>query len=170
MQAKTTLGLLLAGLLLAACSQQMGRQTTAQQVGSLGAAQVIPMGAAAAPNGMVLHPGFHVQGLDGMKSSTRKAIDKDFEQDIKNYRARGKDHGDDAGRTQITTIGALKAKGMFTADPYVDGTQVVLKTAHGAFKDVYDGNRSGHQTSKKLVAIYDPQTGFPLGIGLPSGR
>ena len=170
MQAKTTLGLLLAGALLAACSQQIGRQTTTQQVGSLGAAQAVPRGAAANPNGMVLHAGFHVLDLGGLSPSVKNKIDQDFKQDVKNYSAEGKAKGDDPGRTQITTIGALKARGMFGADPYVDSTQVVLKTAHGAFRDVYDSSKSARRTSRELVAIYDPQTGYPLGIGLPSRR
>lgn len=160
-------GILLAGAFLAGCSQQMGQQTTAQQVGGMAAARMAPKGAQVVLHDLVLHPGMQVQSVS---SANAQKIAQDFNLDVKNYGVSGGQRVQDVGENRdpgrLTTIGALKAKGMFLGSVYANSTQVVLKSAGGRFQDVYDTNPGQHPTYRRLVAIYDPQTGDPLGVGL----
>ena len=162
MTKQTILGLGLAGMVLAGCSQaaQSGRQ-----LGQLSRAQVAPPPAQMVLHDVVLHPGFHVQGLGGVNPAIMSTINADFRRDVQNY-STGRSHGENSGRTVVTTLGALKAQGRFVGSVYAADTQVVFKTAHGAFQNVYQDAAAVHPPFRQLIAIYDPQTGDPLGVGL----
>ncbi len=162
MMHRTILGLGLAGVMLAGCSQAA---QSGKQLGQLSAAQVAPAPAQVLLHDVELHPGFHVQGLGGVSPATMETVNADFRRDIQNY-STGNSRGEDSGRTEVTTIGALKAQGRFVGSVYAADTQVVFKFAHGAFQNVYQEGASIHPPFKQLIAIYDPQTGAPLGVGL----
>ena len=162
MNKQTILGLGLAGMVLAGCSQAA---QSGKQLGQLSSAQVAPPPAQVLLHDVVLHPGFHVQGLGGVSSAAMQTINADFRRNIQNY-STGNSQGEDAGRTVVTTLGALKAQGRFVGSVYAAATQVVFKSAHGAFQNVYQDGASIHPPFRQLIAIYDPQTGAPLGVGL----